>query len=381
MGWCFDDVRAMNWNRPADSGGTNRDSWGDRGSAGSNMEDAFAQALQFGRNFFGGGPTFNPRSIFAALVAVAAIWGALGFYQLNEQERAVVLRLGRFHSLVQPGLRWRIPVVDKIYKVNVTKVYSESYDGHMLTKDENIVDVRITFQYRVADPKHYVLRVRNPIGSMRLAAESALRHVVGGSVIDHVITFGREQVALAVKQRMQGYLELYQSGIAILQVNINEASPPQAVKEAFDDVNKALEDEARYINEAEAYANEVVPRARGIARRAIEESEAYRVEVIARAEGDVARFSQLLTEYRQAPGVTRQRMYLDAVEEVMGKVSKVVVDVQNGGSLFYLPLDRLMRASRQALPVTAGDAERLRQEGEQQRQPAEDSRRRPGRSR
>ncbi len=373
----------MNWNRPSDSDESDRQSWGgDRNSGSNNIDDTLSQALKFGNQLFGGGSSFNPRSLLVGLVVLAAIWGALGFYQLNEQERAVVLRLGRFHALVQPGLRWRMPVVDRLYKVNVTKVYSESYDGHMLTKDENIVDVRITFQYRVIDPENYVLKVRNPIGSMRLAAESALRHVVGGSVIDHVITLGREQVGFDVRQRMQRYLDRYGTGISLLQVNINEASPPQAVKEAFDDVNKALEDEARYINEAEAYANEVVPRARGVAKRILEESYAYRDEVIARSEGESSRFSQLLAVYRQSPAVTRKRMHLDAVEEVMGNISKVVVDVNEGSNLFYLPLDRLLKRSGDLAPVTAGDAERLRQETEQlieQQQSA--PRRRSGRTR
>ncbi len=371
----------MNWNRPTGSGDSDRDrnAWGGGGgSDGPNLEAMFAHSWRRFNNLFGGGQGFRPRSLLAIFLVLFALWGAFGFYQLDEQERAVTLRLGRFHSLVQPGLRWRMPVIDQIYKVNVTKVYSESYDGHMLTKDENIVDVRITFQYRVLDPKNYVLRVRNPIGSMRLAAESALRHVVGSSEIDHVITFGREQVAFDVQRRMQRYLNRYGTGITLLQVNINEASPPQAVKEAFDDVNKALEDEARYKNEAEAYANEVVPRARGVAKRALEESQAYRAEVIARAEGDASRFNQLLGEYQRAPEVTRKRLYLDAVEEVMGKVSKVVVDVKEGSnSLFYLPLDRLLNSARQPIELSEGDAERLRQASEQLRERPADTRRRP----
>ena len=276
--WHLAIARAMNWNRPTGNGGSDRDrdrgSWGGRGdSSAASLEDLFSHGLRQLNNFFGGSSGFGPRALFVILLVLAAVWGAFGFYQLDAQERAVVLRLGRFHDLVQPGLRWRMLVIDEIYKVNVTKVYSESYDGNMLTKDENIVDVRITFQYRVLDPKSYVLQVRAPISSMRLAAESALRHVVGSAEIDHVITFGREQVALDVRQRMQRYLNRYGTGITLLQVNINEASPPQAVKEAFDDVNKALEDEARYKNEAEAYANEVVPRARGIAKRALEDSQ------------------------------------------------------------------------------------------------------------
>jgi membrane protease subunit HflK len=296
--------------------------------------------------FFGG----NTGGSLSAIVLVAvALWFLLGVYQLDQQERAVVLRFGKYHDLVHPGLRWNPRFVDKVHKVNVTKLYSESYSGLMLTRDENIVQVKMSAQYLINGPRDYVLNVRRPIDSLRHAMESALRHVVGGSTIDEVITYGREAVTIAVHERMQNYLNLYGNGVEISQININEASPPQEVKEAFDDVNKALEDEARYINEAQAYANEVVPRARGQAKRAFEEAEAYRQRVIARAEGEASRFGKLLGEYVAGKAVMRERLYIEAVEEVLQNTSKILIDAGGDGSnLFYMPLDQLLRESKSA---------------------------------
>ena len=328
----------MAWEPPSDSGRSDgerqRDPWGKGGDFDfANFFDSFKK--RFGGD--GGG-----RWLWIVIpLAVTLLWGLFGFYQLDQQERAVVLRLGRYLKIEQPGLRWYPRIIDQISKVNVTKIYSEPYQGHMLTRDENIVQVRITAQYRITDPRKFVLQVRDPIRSLRHAMESALRHVVGGSRIDEVITFGRQRVAEETRERLQDYMDLYETGISISQININDAGPPQEVKAAFDDVNKAFEDEARYKNEAEAYANEVVPRARGFARRAEEEAEAYKQQVIARAEGDASRFIQLLKQYELAPEVMRRRLYLDTLEQVLGSVSKVIVDVEEGGSLFYLPLDKL----------------------------------------
>ncbi len=330
----------MAWDKPSGDQKPN-DSWGG-GSA--DFSGAF-QSLKKILDNFGQGGGSGWRTTLGLTVVAALVWGLFGIYQLDQQERAVILRFGKFHNVVQPGLRWNPPLIDRVHKINVTKVYSQPYNGQMLTEDENIVDIKITVQYRVSDPKQFVLRVRDPIRSLQHAIESALRHVVGGTIIDQVITLGREQVAIDVRGRLQTYLDVYETGISVFQVNINEADPPQDVKGAFDDVNRALEDEERYKNEAEAYANEVVPRARGYAKRALEEAEAYRQEVIARAEGEATRFQKLLDEYRKAPLVTRKRLYLDAVQSVLGKTSKVMVDVEEGGNLLYLPLDQLRRGS------------------------------------
>lgn len=296
----------------------------------------------------GGGGTF-----IGLTLVVVALWALMGVYQLNQQERAVVLRFGKFHALVYPGLRWNPWLIDRVHKVNVTKVYSEPYTGHMLTRDENIVLMKITAQYRISGPRNFVLSVRRPIDSLRNAMGSALRHVVGGSTVDEVITYGREAVSAEVLSRLQSYLNLYNTGIVVAQINVNEAAPPQEVKAAFDDVNKALEDEARYINEAEAYANEVVPRARGLAKRAEEEAEGYRQRVIARAEGDVSRFNQLLAEYRADREVMRERLYLETVEEVLSNTSKILIDSGgDGNQIFYLPLDQLLQQAGQTRAAT-----------------------------
>lgn len=349
------NIQQMAWDKPGNS--QNKDSKGGR----SNESNDWGEGINFSPmnsffkklgGLFGGG---KGGSVFVFLVAGVILWSLLGLYQLDQQERAVVLRFGKYHSLVGPGLRWNPRFIDRVHKVNVTKVYSEPYSGHMLTRDENIVLVKIAAQYRINGPREFVLNVRKPINSLRNAMESALRHVVGSSTIDEVITYGREAVAFAVRIRLQEYLDLYQTGILVAQINVNEASPPAEVKEAFDDVNKALEDEARYINEAEAYANEVVPRARGLAKRAEEEAEAYRQRAIARAEGEASRFKQLLLEYDAGKSVLRERLYLETVEEVLHNTSKILIDSGGEGSkLFYLPLDQLLRQSKEK-PLGATD--------------------------
>ena len=335
----------MAWDKPG--GGSGPDSQWGKGLDLDRMGEKFQQ--YFGR--FGGGS-----SVILVLCGLLLLWGLFGIYQLDQQERAVILRFGKFAGVAGPGLRWNPPLIDRIHRVNVTKVYSISYSGQMLTQDENIVSIQITAQYRILDPVSFVLRVREPLLSLHHAMESALRHVVGGTGIDKVITFGREEVAEEVNERLQRYTNLYETGINIVKVNINEADPPQEVKAAFDDVNKALEDEARFKNEAEAYANEVVPRARGKARRVEEEAEAYRQDVIARATGEAERFDKLRQAYEQAPEVTRERLYIDAVEEVLSGVSKVVVDMDEGGSLFFLPLDRMLSGQLPAAADNGGSS-------------------------
>lgn len=333
----------MAWDKPSESGNkatNNKDTKRDNDFGLDDLLKRFSQ-------FFGGG---NRGLVIGSLLGLILLWGVAGIYQLDQQERAVILRFGKFHSLVTPGLRWNPPVIDKVHKVNVTKVYSEAFMGDMLTSDENIVYLQITVQYRIVGPENFVLKVRNPIASLAHAMESALRHVVGSSVIDEVLTYGRESIAFQVQERLQSYMKLYNTGIHVVGININDASPPKEVKEAFDDVNKALEDEARYINEAESYANEVIPKARGMAKRTLEEAEAYRQQVIARAEGEASRFSQLLVEYDIGKQIMRERLYLETIETVLSKVSKIMLDTgKDSSQLLYLPLDQLTRRSEKEL--------------------------------
>jgi membrane protease subunit HflK len=265
----------------------------------------------------------------------------LGFYQVDEQERAVVLRFGKYHETVRPGLQWNPPLIDEVIKVNTTKVRAASFREIMLTQDENIVEVKLSVQYVINDPDKFVLKVRDPERSLQHASQSALRHVVGDTVMDLVLTEGRAQIAVDVKQRLQAYLDLYETGIFVSTVNVDESKPPNQVQAAFDDVIKAREDEERVKNEAQAYANAVVPEARGAAQRQIEEANAYMEQVIANAEGEADRFNKLLTEYQKAPEVTRERLYLDAVQGVFSNTNKVMVDVEGGNNIMYLPLDQL----------------------------------------
>jgi membrane protease subunit HflK len=265
----------------------------------------------------------------------------MGFYQLDQQERGVVLRFGKYINTVQPGLHWNPPIIDDVTTVNTTKVRSASFREIMLTQDENIVEVQLSVQYVINDPENFVLKVLAPESSLQNAAKSALRHVVGGTTMDLVLTEGRARIGAEIQQRLQEYIDLYQTGILVSKVTVDESKPPTQVQAAFDDVIKAREDEERVKNEAQAYANGIVPEARGGAQRQIEEASAYKEEVIANAEGEAERFSLLLTAYRSAPKVTRERLYLDAVQAVYTQTSKVMIDVEGGSNMMYLPLDKL----------------------------------------
>lgn len=346
----------MAWNEP---GGGNRDPWGGRGGdqGPPDLDEAFRKLQAQLSGIFGkgrGGSTGggNPKAaggvLGIGLGLVVLLYLGLGVYQVDEQERGVVFRFGALQEdVVMPGLHWNPPVVDRVEKVNVTRVQSHEHSAQMLTEDENIVEVSLTVQWVINDPKSYVVEVRNPVTSLVHATESALRHVVGGSEMDEAMTAGREAIGLEVQERLQSYLDRYRTGILVSKVNIDRTSPPNQVREAFDDVQKAKEDEQRVINEANAVAESVVPRARGEAQKQIERANAYRDQVIARAEGEAERFSKLLAEYQGAKGVTRDRLYIDAMESVLGNTSKIMIDVQ-GNNLMMLPLDRLQQAGAAA---------------------------------
>lgn len=339
----------MAWNEP---GGNKNDPWGGNNQGPPDLDEALKKFQEKIGGLFGGGgsgsggqsPGFGAGSLGAIALIAAVVWGVFGFYQVDQQENAVVLRLGVYHDTVTAGLHWNPPLIDSVEKVNVTKVRSAEHRASMLTEDENIVDVPMSVQYTVSDPAHFLLKVRDPELSLEQAMESALRHVVGGSAMDQVITEGRQQMAIDVKQRLQNYLDNYQTGILVADVNIRESRAPAQVQDAFDDVTRAKEDKSRLKNEAEAYANTIIPEARGAAQRQLEESNAYRDQVIARAEGEAARFSKLLVEYKKAPEVTRRRLYLDAMQDVYANSTKVMVDVKDGNNMMYLPLDKMTRS-------------------------------------
>ena len=281
-----------------------------------------------------------------ALFGLLVLAGFQSIYIVEEQKRAVILRLGEFKEEQQPGLNFKIPIIDQKFEENVTVTRRESQSVSMLTKDENIVDVTVSAQYRIANLKDFVLNVKDPEGSLRNAIESALRHVVGDNTLDQTLTVGRENIAQEVQSRLQAYLDIYQTGLIVQQVNIEKTDPPAAVKNAFDDVVAAREDKERLQNEAERYALSIVPEARGQAQARIKEAEAYKEAVVAEAEGEVERFNQLLAEYLKAPDVTRDRLYLDALQSVLSNSTKVMVDVEGGNNLLYLPLDKIMEENK-----------------------------------
>ena len=343
----------MAWNEPG--GNKDKDPWGNNDQGPPDLDEAFKNLKNNVTSLFGGGRQ-RPgsgggsglnRGLLAVAVAIVLIaWGLLGVYTVDQAERGVVLRLGKkLDEVVMPGLRWNPPLIDERFIVNVEQVRSIAHDAEMLTEDENIVRVNMKVQYKIGNIQDYVLLVNNPENSLRQAMESALRHVVGSSEMHGVLTEGRAELAIDVEQRLQGYIDTYGTGLQIEQVIIEDTQPPEAVKEAFDDVIKAREDEQRFRNEADAYANKIVPEARGEAARQLEEANGYREQVIAQANGEAERFNKLYAEYELAPEVTRQRLYLDSLESVMKNSTKVMVDVDGGNNLLYLPLDKLVQQS------------------------------------
>lgn len=342
----------MSWNEPGGGNNGPRDPWGGGNQGPPDLDEAFKKLQQSIAGLFGGGgrrggggPAKGGASnalIGVVLGGVLAVWGLMGFYQLDEQERAVVLRFGEYHATLTPGLQWNPPLIDEVITVNTTKVRAAGLREVMLTQDENIVEVSMSVQYVISDPRDFVLQVRDPEVSLQHAAQSALRHVVGDTTMDLVLTEGRAAIGFEVRDRLQQYLNDYTTGIQVSKINIDESKPPAQVQGAFDDVIKAREDEERVKNEAQSYANGIVPEARGGAQRMLEESNAYRDQVIARADGEAQRFNQLLTEYRKAPEVTRERLYIDSVQSVYANTNKVMVDVDGGNNVLYLPLDKMV---------------------------------------
>jgi membrane protease subunit HflK len=356
------DKQDMAWNEPGGNG--DKDPWSkNRGNQGPPDLDEVFKNLQkkFGSLFGGKGggkgggalPAGGRFGIGLVVVILLAFWMATGFYKVEEAERGVIFRFGKHVDTTQRGLHWHLPTpIERVEKVDVTKVYTIPLNSTMLTQDENIVDILGTVQYRIDDAEKYLFNVRNPEISLSQVTESALRQSIGRSKMDYVITEGRGEIAIQVRGIIQEIVNKYETGLTIFKVNIQNAKPPEAVKAAFDDVTQAREDEERFKNEAEAYRNEVIPKARGASARMREEAEAYKNEVIARAEGEAVRFKQLLKEYNKAPAITRERLYIDMMESVLSKSSKVMVDVDGGNNLLYLPLDKLMDRQQSTTSVS-----------------------------
>jgi modulator of FtsH protease HflK len=306
-------------------------------------------------------------SIGWLIALVVAVWLASGFYIVNANQRGIVLRFGKFVEETEPGARWHLPYpIETVDVINVsevrsleigyrgtaqTKVLQESL---MLTDDANIVDVQFAVQYVLKDPRDFLFNNRfadpDAKDSVLQAAETAIREIVGKSTMDFVLNEGRAQVAADAQNLMQKILDRYKTGISISKVTMQNAQPPDQVQAAFADVVKAAQDRDRQKNEGEAYANDVIPRAQGAAARLTQEAEGYRQRVIERAEGDASRFRQIAVEYNKAPGVTRERLYLEAIQDIMSNTSKVLIDQKGSGSnLLYLPLDKLFQMTAPAL--------------------------------
>ncbi|MEK1938822.1 MAG: FtsH protease activity modulator HflK [Pseudomonas sp.] len=362
----------MAWNEPGGNS-NNQDPWGGRKGGGDrkgppDLDEAFRKLQESLNGLFGGSKKRDSDSgssgsggggfgLIAIVVAVlAAIWLYSAVYVVDEQEQAVVLRFGKYYETVGPGLNIYFPPIDRKFQENVTRERAYSKQGQMLTEDENIIEVPLTVQYKISNLQDFVLNVDQPEVSLQQATDSSVRHVVGSTAMDQVLTEGREVMAEEVKKRLQGFMTTYKTGITVTQVNLQSAAAPREVQEAFDDVIRAREDEQREKNLAESYANGVVPEARGQAQRLIEDASGYRDEVVSRATGEADRFTKLVAEYRKAPEVTRERLYLDTMQELMTNTSKVLVTGEKGqNNLLYLPLDKMID-SRGAAPAQGSSA-------------------------
>ena len=321
------------------------------------LDDLFGKLFRrlFGSGRGSGGGSGRKWSVGTGsiLLVLLILWLLSGFYIVEASERGVVLRFGKHDRTTMPGPGWHIPYpIESVEVVNVTGNRSVEKRTTMLTQDENIVELKFSVQYRLKNAEDYLFNTENPDIAFDRACrfksticgvlDSAIRTVVGRNNMDFILREGRAEIASRTMVLMQEILDSYGTGIEILTVNLEDSQPPNAVQDAFQDATKAREDMERFKNEAQAYANEVLPQARGEAARMLEDAKAYRAQVIANAEGEASRFTQLLTEYRKAPEVTRQRMYLQAVESVLSNTSKVVVDVDKGSNMLFLPLDRIL---------------------------------------
>jgi len=352
----------MPWNEP---GKNSNDPWGGGGRSGGgggnqsgppDLDEVMRKLSRRLNGLFGGGGSGGDgdggggmgrhASAGISLIAILAvvIWLASGFFIISEGERGVVLQFGKFKSVAAPGPNWHLPYpIETVERVDVDSIRSIQHRALMLTADENIIDVDVAVQYRVMDPVDFIFNVRDPDRTTRQVMESAIRERVGKNSLEFILGEGRAEIATSSRVVIQEALDSYGAGVSVTSVSMQQAQPPEPVQEAFADAIRAREDEARFRNEAEAYANGIVPQARGEAARIQQESEAYREQVLARAEGDASRFSQLLVEYQRAPDVTRERLYLETTEAVLGGTNKVIVDMKGGNNLMYLPLDKFMQ--------------------------------------
>ena len=352
----------MPWNEPGRSSGGGKDPWkGGNGDQPPDLDEVFSNVQQRLKKILGGGGgnkegkgagsggsggSPSNAGVFAVVGIIVAgwvLWNSI--HIIDESERGVVLRFGEYTRTLSPGLNLTLPrPVEEVTNVNVARVRSIEGASRMLTGDENLIDLAYAVQYRVNQPEQFLFNVAVPEESLAQAADSAIREVVGTNNMDYILEIGRGQIALDTQVLLEEILTRYNPGIEITSFNLQEVRPPNQVRAAFDDVVRAREDQIRFANEAQAYANQVIPEARGQAARVLEEAEGYRESIIAKASGEADRFSEIYVAYAQAPEVTRERLYLETLETVFGRSAKILMDVADQNSMFYLPIDRMMGA-------------------------------------
>lgn len=314
---------------------------------------------RFNRILGGGGGGAGPTGGggYALVIMLLIAWGLTGFYRVDEAERGVVQRFGAYTVTTNPGLRWHLPFpIESVDVVNIQAVNEHPYSTEMLTADEQYVFIDVVVQYRRTDPVNYSFEVLDPDITLHDLTESALRGVVGTSTLTELIGERRAEIPARTMSELQATLETYGAGLTVTSINLRVVDYPKSVQEAVDDTQKARNDKERYGLEAETYANDIIPRARGAAQRELQNAEAYRDRLIADAEGEAARFEALLFEYQKSPKVTRDRLYIEAIEEVYGRSNKVILDTDGSGNLLYLPIDQLLKRSNSSTGSDAGNS-------------------------
>ncbi len=348
----------MAWNEP---GGEKRNPWNRPQQSQNDLDEVLRNfqrrlAALFGRSGGGGlgagqGPANFNKGVGGALIALVAIWIGSSVYRVDAQERAVILRFGKFEQITGPGYNWHLPwPIERKIIVNVSRQYSVTDDASMLTSDTNLVEVKSAVQYTQPDPLKLLFKVRDVEETLNQVSESAMREAVGQASLDKALAFD-PSITDRARVLLQRTLDTYDMGVRILSVNLTDVNVPEAVQDAQRDAIKADKDRQRYQQEAELYRNDVLPRARGEAAKQIQDAEAYRLQVLALAQGETSRFDQVLEQYDRSPAVTRERMYLDTMGNVYKNSRKVIIDAKNGNSMMYLPLDKLIAAGPQSISM------------------------------
>lgn len=360
----------MAWNEPGNRGEA---PWGKKRPAGKaggleqtlkDMQQKLQAALGGRGEPPGGGvaqPAGSPGMGWVLAVVLVVLWLASGLFQIDASDIGVVQRFGRYIDQRSPGFGWAFPwPIDKVTKVNVSRVNSVEHGSRILTADVNLVEIRATTQYINADPVKVLFQVKDLPTTIEEVSESAIREIVGQASLDDVLGAARQRITENVRDRIQRTLDSYSAGVRVTSVNLTNVQVPDEVVGSQRDANKAIEDRERLAQEAQAYANDILPRAEGTAQRMIQDAEAYKAQVVTLAQGDVARFNSVYAAYAQAPEVTRQRMYIETVEQIMRESQKVILDTKAGsGNMIYLPLDKLMERNAASTPGSVSAAPAL----------------------